>query len=714
MRTIRLSIYFAVSLVTCTVLLAAPTWAADGYKASPEKERELLAILRSDAPGADKAIACKRLAIDGSGEAAPDLAKLLSDPQLASWARIALEAIPGPEAGEALLTAAESLEGNLLVGVLNSIGVRRDAAAVEALTKRLQDKDAEVASAAAVALGRIGNDAAARSLRDALAAAPLKVRSAIAEGCILCAERLHADGKSAEAVEIYDLVRQAEVPKQRVLEATRGAILARKEEGIPLLVEQLRSSDTGLFQIGLSVAREFPGSEIDKTLAAELAEAAPERAALIVLAMADRPETVVVPAIAKAAEQGPKPVRLAAIGALARVGNDSCLPALLETALEADAELAEAAKLALAELPGEEVNPQIVALLAKSEGKQYPLLIELVARRRIDALPELLKAKDHPDKAVRTAAWSALGETVDLKGLPVLVSEVVSPTHREDAATVRQALHAASIRMPDREACAAQLAAAIERTSSVPTKSSLLEILGAMGGTKALASVGAAGKSSNPDLQDVSTRLLGEWMTEDAAPVLLDLAKTPDHKYRGRALRGYIRIARQFVLPEDQRAQMCREAWEAAQQPAEQKLVLEVLKRYPNAETLKLAVEAMAVPEVKDDAAAAVLVIAQKVGGQGTDVRELLAKAGFDKVKLEIVKAEYGAGSTQKNVTAVLQKHARDLPLITLPEASYNASFGGDPMPGSVKQLKVQYRLNGKPGEATFAENALIILPVPK
>ena len=65
-------------------------------------------------------------------------------------------------------------------------------------------------------------------------------------------------------------------------------------------------------------------------------------------------------------------------------------------------------------------------------------------------------------------------------------------------------------------------------------------------------------------------------------------------------------------------------------------------------------------------------------------------------------------------MTAILQKHAHDLQLISLPAATYNEAFGGDPAAGTTKQLKVQYRINGKPGEATFAENALIILPMPK
>ena len=61
--------------------------------------------------------------------------------------------IPGEEADQALRDAAESLKGQLLVGMLNSIGVRADSKAVDLLTKKLKDGDAEVASAAAVAPG---------------------------------------------------------------------------------------------------------------------------------------------------------------------------------------------------------------------------------------------------------------------------------------------------------------------------------------------------------------------------------------------------------------------------------------------------------------------------------------------------------------------------------------------------------------------------------
>ncbi len=203
------------------------------------KERALIAVLESGVPPAEKAITCKRLAVYGSEAAVPALAPLLQDPELASWARIPLEVIPGPAADEALRQALDKTQGLLLVGVINSIAVRGDPKAVPQLEAKLKDSDSQVASAAAIALGRIGGDEPAAILTRSLADAPSGVRTAVAEGCIRCAEHFLAEGKSGEAVKLYDSVRAAEVPKQKRLEATRGAILARNSAGIPLLVEQL-------------------------------------------------------------------------------------------------------------------------------------------------------------------------------------------------------------------------------------------------------------------------------------------------------------------------------------------------------------------------------------------------------------------------------------------------------------------------------------------
>lgn len=676
------------------------------------KEKELIGVLQSGAP-ADKALACKQLAIHGSKAAVPELQKLLADKELASWARIALEAIPDPAASKALRDGLTPLSGRLAIGTINSLGVLRDAGAVDALTGRLKDADADVASAAAVALGHIGNAPATKTLRQSLATAPAPVRSAVAEGCVLCAERLMAEGKYKEAAEIYDEVRKADVAKPRKLEATRGAILARKTDGIPLLIEQLRSDDMKMAQIGLTAARELAGSEVADALAKEMGVAKPDRAALILYALADRSDVKITPAVLAVARSGAKETRVAAVGLIGRVGNADSVPTLIEIGAAEDADLAKAAKEALTSLPGDKIDAAITSRLASADAKALPVLIEVVGQRRIAATPQLVKSLDHADAAIRRAALTALGETISQKELAVLVSQVLRPKNADDAPVARKALQAACVRMPDREACAAELAAAMP-DAAPPIKASLLEVLGSMGGPKALATIASVMRGGDDQVQDAGSRVLGEWMTIDAAPVLLDQAKTASgDKYQVRAMRGYIRIARQFQMNDKERAEMCQKALDTCRRPEEQKLVLAVIERYPSLDTLKVAIGATHTPALKDDAGRAAQIVTQKIMGKSPEAREMLAKIGLEPMKLEIIKAEYGAGDKKKDVTETLRKHTNEI-AVKLPAGNYNDVFGGDPAPDVPKQLKVQYRMAGKVGEATFAENAPIALPMPK
>jgi hypothetical protein len=117
--------FLAIACGVTICILSMPPLVAQQPRDSATEEKKLLAVLQSDAPAAQKAITCKELAIYGSSAAVPELAKLLPNPQLSSWARIPLEVIPASESDDALRSAAESLQGQLLVGVINSIGVRR-------------------------------------------------------------------------------------------------------------------------------------------------------------------------------------------------------------------------------------------------------------------------------------------------------------------------------------------------------------------------------------------------------------------------------------------------------------------------------------------------------------------------------------------------------------------------------------------------------------
>ncbi len=401
---------------------------------SAEKQRELIAVLKSGAPPADKALACKKLAIYGTSEAVSVLAPFLADEHLASWARIALQNIPDSAADDALRDQLGKLKGNLLIGVINTIGVRRDTNAVAPLTEKLKDSDADVASAAAAALGRIGGATVARTLQSLLTGAPVAIRPAVAEGCILCGEQSLAEGKADAAMKLFDAVRSAHISRAMALEATRGAILARGAAGVPLLLEQMRSNDRESFNIAMRTARDLPGREVTQALLAEMDRVAPERQSYLLLALADRGDAETLEAALKIAKSGQEPQQLVAIGVLDLLSNPKSAPALLTVAGGENAKAALAARLAVAKMQGADVDAAIIAMLKQPAENPRRAAIELIAQRRVmSAIPELLKATQDASATVSAASFRALGELAGVPEVPALLGALMKATDTEAA-----------------------------------------------------------------------------------------------------------------------------------------------------------------------------------------------------------------------------------------------------------------------------------------
>jgi HEAT repeat protein len=205
-----------VSLTVLCVLVAAVTPRSYGQKpqASPkDEEAKLIAVLKSDAPRKAKADACRELARVGTRESVAPLAALLCNEELSHMARYGLEPIPDPAVDTALRDTLEKVKGRLLVGVIGSIGVRRDPKAVAPLVKRLDDPDPEVVQAAARALGRIGTLDAVAPLEKALSSTAQVNRIAVSEGLFRCADVLRSQGQRKEAQAIYEQLRTAGVPE---------------------------------------------------------------------------------------------------------------------------------------------------------------------------------------------------------------------------------------------------------------------------------------------------------------------------------------------------------------------------------------------------------------------------------------------------------------------------------------------------------------------
>ena len=105
-------------------------------------------------------------------------------------------------------------------------------------------------------------------------------------------------------------------------------------------------------------------------------------------------------------------------------------------------------------------------------------------------------------------------------------------------------------------------------------------------------------------------------MSPDAAPMLLELTKTGNNKFKVRTLRGYIRIARQLNVPTEQRIEMCQTALTLAERDEDRSLVLETLGRYPSLTSLKAVTGYLDKPALREVASAAAVAIGEKLADQ--------------------------------------------------------------------------------------------------
>ncbi|UCD52211.1 MAG: HEAT repeat domain-containing protein [Phycisphaerales bacterium] len=605
-----------IAVVLFLVLLlagAVPSWGQT--VAAPEDEGKLIAVLKSnDASRKDKVDACRQLAVVGTAKAIPTLAALLGDEQLSHNARYALEPIPDPAVDEAFRAALGKLKGLPLVGVIGSVGVRRDAQAVPQLAKLLTDSDPLVARAAARALGSIGNAAAVAALEGQLGSASAITKLHVCEGLFRGAEALAAAGKRAEAMAIYDRLRGIEAPHQVRAGALRGAILTRGADGLELLREHLGSGDYILFSAAVQTAQEMKDGAVTSALTGALKGLPADNQILIMQTLGLRDDADALPALFKAAQSGPEPVRVAALKAIAEIDHVSAVPILTALLADSNRPVADAAQEALGSLTGDAADAAVMEMFRSADTGKRLAALELMERRRMtQAVPVLLKAADDVDTKVRPAAIKMVGELGGSAQLSALLDALLKLQTSGDLEAMRQALSDVCGKAGNPESCSGKLIGRLDQARPAQ-KIVLLRVLSGVGGQDALKAVRRAVGDSDAEVHAAAIRALGSWKTTDAAPLLLALAKeaaTPSD--RAMSLRAYLGMAARRDLPVAQRLAMCREAQKMVQRDGEKRLLLGTLGGINSAEALSVIAPYLNDAAIRQEAVLASLSIADRL-----------------------------------------------------------------------------------------------------
>jgi HEAT repeat protein len=571
------------------------------------QEDRLLSILKSDAPLKEKADACQELARIGTGQAVPVLGALLTDEQLSPMAQFALEPIPDRSVDATFRAAAGKLEGRLLVGVIVSLGVRKDTQAVALLGKYLNDADPAMAQAAARSLGSIGG-AAVSVLELALSDGSAANQPAVCEGLLRCAESL----PTAEAAAIYDQVRRLPNAQHQVrVAALSGAIRSRGANGVPLLIEAIRTESYVRAADAIRISMDLPGAGVTRALAGELAQASPKTELLLLQALGHRGDATAVSALVPLARSGVSTRRVAAIRSLVQLGSSSSLPLLVALLKDPEATVSSAAQTGLVGFPGKEADAAVMLLLSERDARMRIMAIEAVAQRRtLTAVPDLLRFAGEADASVAGASFKALGELGEVAEIPGVVDALLQT---KAVAAAETALTTICARQPDPTVCTDKLLPGLAKADGEP-KLALLRAVGTLGGPQALAAVRAAATDLDASVRETACRVLCDWPTADALPDLAQItSEAADTRLKSLALHGQLRLIPMQTVTETQKVAQMKELLPLIKQLQEERLALATLGGLHCAESLALVTPYLTSDGLKGEASVAAVTIAEKI-----------------------------------------------------------------------------------------------------
>jgi len=594
-------------LLLCGILLLLSVSPVSGAS-----EQELIQILQSSASDMDRCAACRELRLVGTDRSVPALAALLDKEHVGHAARYALEGMASPAADAALREGLSHTSGPLQMGLVDSLGWRRDTAAVPLLEPLLEHSDPELAISAALALGRIGDEQAVVALTKTSSHMPPTVQQAQWEALLLCAEQRLISGDTTVAATLYRRVFQAPTPPALHAAAWRGWVLSDSDQRATLMVQALVETQGPLHLAALTLVQELQDPRVTGACMAQW-DTLDARAQVAVLQAHAPFDAEARTAIHRAAASPHASVRTAAWQALAQWADPARIPVLARAAAQGDTQEQMAARMSLARMHGPGVRKALLRTLEKADAPaQAELLRALGARHDRESAAVLLQYAETGPQPVRRAALTALRQLALLETLAPLLNLTVTAPSTADRSEVLKALYAICRTHPEKEEIGCQVLATMERLPQ-SNRRYILPLLAELATPATLQVVQTASQDADSQLAREAIRVMGQWPTAAPVPHLLELARSAAPvALRTLALRAGITVIGREEDP-DKRLDLLKEALPLAQRTEEKRLALSQLGRIPLGAALELTLPFLHDPALTGEASLAALSIAESL-----------------------------------------------------------------------------------------------------
>ncbi|KKK53766.1 hypothetical protein LCGC14_3091480, partial [marine sediment metagenome] len=342
-----------------------------------------------------------------------------------------------------------------------------------------------------------------------------------------------AEGQDAKALAIYEEMFAATNPSAIRAAAAKGAIISSGKDAYKY-VERAVSDQDSLVRIAAIVT----GAELEyprvTTILAELFESANDETKVqVITALAWSKDKRVLGIATEALKSENKNVKSAALDVLAVLGDKGSVNTLAAEAARSKGKVRDTARQSLYSLRGDDIDVEILRLIAEAGPDVSVELIKAVAQRGMsgkEVNAVLVKGAREGQSSVKKESYRALKAVGSFNTLPALVQLLVDAESGSERTEAEKAVIAVASRAANKNQQIMPLIMVFQLTSEKNAKISLIRVLGEIGNDGGLGLIRRSLDNKDSDVQAAVIRALSDWPKPDALGDLVKIAETSDNK----------------------------------------------------------------------------------------------------------------------------------------------------------------------------------------
>lgn len=569
----------------------------------------------------------------GKDEVVNTLANYLNDAKLSGPAARALGKIGTDLSGKTLLQALSGASEATQISIIEALGDGKFTEAAPVIEKLVVSTDVNLRKVALYALASIGVPSSGNILMNAANKAAYGYDEANATSSYLTyLTRLVENGNNVLAIKGANaLLKNTPTPKQTPTRSAALKILADAQgtASVPTLVKALTSTDINYRIAALKLAQKYINPTTTNLWLKAIPTLKPEAQAEIIEMLGQVEAKSALSTILKNVTNKESSIKLTAIKAASKIGQESVLGNLLGVLKKGSADEIKAVKNALLTMKGEGVINQVASAIPTMPPSAQPALIEVLAARGADSKIEVILSQlKNNDVNVKVAAFAALKSVSTVKDLNTLYGILNTTTLPQEIQATQEAITVALKGTGDATKQTEILLTQINTVTN-DQKPNYLQVLANIGTKKALNFVATSFANSDATTQKAALNALTNWSNVSATSELYKIGKsTSDAAYLDQALSGYVRAVNVSKQTPTQKALMLRKAMEIAKTTAQKESILKELIRNRTFNALIFAGNYLDDTQLQQTAAQIVLNAAfANKDFQGEAVRSLITKS---------------------------------------------------------------------------------------